>query len=183
MIDYGEKVRLRPIEREDLPRFVTWFSDQEVRRHLLVYTGFSLAHEERWFQELLGRMERQETLILVIETKSGTPIGNIGLHDIDWKNRQAELGIVIGEKTHWGQGYGPAAIRTMLRLAFQEMNLHRVFLVVNADNQRGIRCYQKVGFQHEGTLRDATFKEGTYCDQYVMSVLATEYAPTGTTET
>lgn len=171
----GERVRLRPIERDDLPRFVEWFSDPEVRRHLLVYLPFSLAQEERWFENLLDRLERQEDLALAIEAADGVHIGNIGLHSIDWKNRSGELGIAIGDKAYWDQGYGTDAIRTLLGLAFGEMNLHRVFLRVDADNGRGIRCYEKAGFRQEGTSREAVFKEGTYHDQYVMSILRSEF--------
>jgi len=171
----GEKVRLRPIKRDDLPRFVEWFGDPEVRRHLLVYLPFSLAQEERWFESLQGRLERQESVVLAIETGDGVHIGNIGLDSINWKDRNAELGIVIGEKAYWGQGYGGDAIRTLLGLAFREMNLHRVFLRVDADNARGIRCYEKAGFRKEGASREAVFKEGVYQDQCVMSILQSEF--------
>jgi diamine N-acetyltransferase len=171
----GKKVRLRPIEREDLPRFIEWFSDPEVRRHLLVYLPFSLAQEERWFEGLQERLERQEEVLLAIETADGVHIGNVGLHAIDWKNRNAELGIAIGEKAYWGQGYGADAIRTLLGLAFREMNLHRVFLRVDADNVRGIHCYEKDGFRREGTLREVVFREGTYHDQYIMGILKQEF--------
>jgi len=171
----GEKVRLRPIERDDLPRFVEWFSDPEVRRHLALYLPFSLAQEERWFENLLGRLERQESVALTIETAEGAHIGNIGLNSINWKDRNAELGISIGEKAYWDQGYGTDAIRTLLGLAFRQMNLHRVFLRVDADNARGIRCYEKAGFRREGTFREVVFKEGTYHDQYVMSILQSEF--------
>jgi len=171
----GEKVRLRPIERDDLPRFVEWFSDPEVRRHLALYLPFSLAQEERWFENLLGRLERQESVALTIETAEGAHIGNIGLNSINWKDRNAELGISIGEKAYWDQGYGTDAIRTLLGLAFRQMNLHRVFLRVDADNARGIRCYEKAGFRREGTFREVVFKEGTYHDQHVMSILQSEF--------
>jgi len=171
----GGRVRLRPIEQDDLPRFVEWFSDPEVRRYLLVYLPFSLAQEERWFENLQGRLERQEDVLLGIETTDGVLIGNIGLHSINWKNRNAELGIVIGEKAYWDQGYGTDAIRTLLGLAFREMNLHRVFLRVDDDNARGIRCYEKIGFRREGTLREVEFKEGEYHDQYMMSILESEF--------
>jgi RimJ/RimL family protein N-acetyltransferase len=175
----GKKVRLRPIERDDLPRFVEWFGDPEVRRHLLMYLPFSLAQEERWFENLLGRLERQTDVLLAIETADGVHIGNVGLHSIDWKNRNAELGIAIGEKAYWGQGYGTDAIHTLLSLAFHEMNLHRVFLRVDTDNPRGIRCYEKVGFQREGTLRQVGFKDGAYHDQYIMSILKSEFEING----
>ena len=175
MMIVGDRVRLRPVEREDLPRFVRWFNDPEVRRYLLMYLPFSLAQEERWYESLLDRLAKGDDVLLGIETAEGVHIGNIGLHSIDWKNRCTELGITIGEKEYWGQGYGTDAIRTLLRLAFQEMNLHRVFLRVDADNERGIGCYEKCGFQRDGTLREAIFREGQYHDQLMMSVLVSEY--------
>jgi len=171
----GKKVRLRPVERDDLPRFVEWFGDPDVRRYLLLYLPFSLAQEERWFESLQGRLERQQDVLLAIETADGVHIGNIGLNSINWKDRNAELGIVIGEKAYWSQGYGTDAIRTLLELAFREMNLHRVFLRVDVDNERGIRCYEKAGFQRDGTLRQMVFKEGAYIDQHIMSILRSEY--------
>ena len=171
----GEKVRLRPIERDDLPRFVEWFSDPEVRRHLTIYQPFSLAQEERWFENLLERLERQQAVVFAIETAKGVHIGNTGLHDINWKDRNAELGIAIGEKAYWNQGYGTDAIRTLLGFAFHEMNLQRVSLRVDTDNERGIRCYEKAGFQQEGTLRQMVFREGDYHDQHIMSILRSEF--------
>jgi diamine N-acetyltransferase len=175
----GERVRLRPIERDDLPRFVEWFSDPEVRRHLDLYLPFSLAQEERWFENLQDRLENQEVVMMTIETSDGAHIGNISLMPINWKDRQAELGITIGDKDYWDQGYGSDAIRTMLRVAFDQMNLHRVFLRVHDDNARGIRCYRKVGFRHEGTMREGVFKDGEYRDVHVMSILESEYDSNG----
>lgn len=171
----GLMVRLRPIEQEDLPRFVRWFSDPEVRRHLALYLPPSLAQEEHWFRRLQEQMARNEVVVLAIETPEGVHIGNIGLHQINWKDRNAELGIVIGEKEYWGQGYGTDATRTLLQFAFGEMNLHRVQLRVDADNARAIRCYQKCGFREEGRLRDAVFREGTYHDQLIMSILRADW--------
>ena len=171
----GEKVRLRPIERDDLHRFVEWFGDPDVRRHLALFLPFSLAQEERWFENLLDRLERQADVLLAIETADGVHVGNIGLHAINWKDRNAELGIAIGDKAYWDQGYGTDAICTLLGLAFRDMNLHRIFLRVDADNARGIRCYEKAGFRQEGTSREAVFKGGRYHDQYVMSILESEF--------
>jgi RimJ/RimL family protein N-acetyltransferase len=172
----GENVRLRPIERQDLPRYVEWFGDPEVRRHLTIYLPFSLGQEERWYERMLDQVEGGNQVLLAIETSEDVHIGNIGLHAINWKDRNAELGIVIGEKAYWGRGYGTRAICTLLRVAFEEMNLHRVYLRVDDDNTRGIRCYQKCGFQKEGVMRDAIFREGQYHDHLLMSVLESEFA-------
>jgi len=172
---YGEKVRLRAIERDDIPRFLRWLNDPEVRRYLAMYLPLSRAQEERWFER---QLQDQRSQVFAIETTEGEHIGNIGLHDINWKDRCAELGIFIGEKNFWGQGYGTDAIRTLLRLAFEEMGLNRISLRVYDFNHRAIRCYQKCGFQQEGRLRQAHFAGGRYHDVLIMGALARDIMPT-----
>jgi RimJ/RimL family protein N-acetyltransferase len=169
---YGMRIRLRAIERDDIPRFVKWFNDPQVRQYLAVYRPFSLAQEEKWFERQAEPDPPDH--IFAIETLEGVHIGNVGLHAVNWKDRNAELGIVIGEKEYWNKGYGTDAVTTMLCYAFDELNLHRVSLRVDADNTRGVRCYEKCGFRHDGTLRDAIFK-GQYKDQHVMSILQPEF--------
>lgn len=168
----GEKIRLRAIERSDIPAFVRWFNDPEVRKYLRMYMPLSQAQEERWFET---QLQDQSSLIFGIETLDGKLIGNIGLHNITWKDRNAYLGITIGEKNYWGQGYGADAITTLLNFAFTQMNLHRVFLTVYEYNQRAIRCYEKCGFKHEGRMRQAHFYDGKYYDELVMGILRDEF--------
>lgn len=169
---YGEKTQLRRIERTDLPTFVRWFSDPQVREFLMLNRPISLAEEERWFERLLGSTDNE---VFAIETRDGTHIGNTGLHDINQLHRSAELGIVIGEKKYWSQGYGSDAIRALLGFAFYSMNLHRVYLMVYEDNARAIHTYEKSGFQHEGRLRQAIYRKGKYYDELLMSILRPEF--------
>jgi diamine N-acetyltransferase len=168
----GEKVRLRAIERTDIPMFVRWFNDPELLRYLAMYVPMSQAAEEQWFDRVLNDESQH---VFVIETADGAPIGNLGLFGIDWKNRSAGCGIGLGEREYWNQGYGSDALRTLLRFAFAEMNLNRVFLHVYDFNQRAIRCYEKLGFQHEGRLRQASYMSGRYVDELVMGILRSEW--------
>lgn len=172
---YGQRIRLRGIERGDIPTFVRWLNDPEVRQYLLMYAPLSTAQEERWFE---GRANRDHDLLFAIEARVGDDwihIGNCDLDKIDWKNRSAVFGIVLGEKAYWGQGYGTDAARTMLRFAFAELNLHRVELEVFDYNPRAQRCYEKAGYRLEGTRRHALFRDGRYHDVHVMSVLQDEF--------
>jgi diamine N-acetyltransferase len=172
---YGERVRLRAIEREDIPNFVRWFNDPEVRQKLLMIAPMSTAQEERWFESL---RDRENDFIFAVEIQAGEAwvhIGNVGLHKIDWRSRTAVFGIVLGEKKYWGQGYGTEATRTMLRFAFRTLNLHRVELEVFEYNPRAIRCYEKAGFQRDGTRRQSHFYDGRYWDEHLMSILQDEF--------
>ncbi|MFW6082590.1 MAG: GNAT family N-acetyltransferase [Chloroflexota bacterium] len=171
----GERVRLRPVKRDDLHCYVDWFSDPQVRRYMDKVLPVSLAQQERWFEDLQERIQRREVVMLAIETRDGTHIGNISLFDINWKDRGAELGITIGNRDYWSQGYGCDSVRTMLGLAFRDLNFHRVCLRVHGDNIRGIRCYEKAGFKKEGTLRESVFRDGTYLDVIVMGILRSEF--------
>ncbi|MBC8449073.1 MAG: GNAT family N-acetyltransferase [Chloroflexi bacterium] len=168
----GEKTRLRAIERSDIPLFLGWFNDPEVRQYLSMYLPLSEAQEEQWFER---QLEDDSRHVFAIETAEGVPIGNLGLHSIDWKNRSAVCGISIGEKEYWNQGYGTDAMRTLLRFAFEELNLHRVFLHVYDFNERAIRCYEKLGFRREGRLRQSQFTEGRYVDELIMGMLREEW--------
>ncbi len=172
---YGDRIRLRGIERTDIPTFTRWFNDPEVRQYLAMYAPISTAMEERWFE---ARLEAKDEHMFAIEARAGDDwihIGSAGLNRIDWKNRNATFGISLGEKTFWGKGYGTDATVTMLRFAFDELNLHRVELEVYECNPRAMRCYEKAGFRHEGIRRQALFRDGRYQDTHRMAVLRDEF--------
>ncbi len=171
------RIRLRPIEREDLPRYVAWFSDPEVRQYLARYLPLSMAGEEKWFEEALTRPPDEQPLAIDLHTGEGTwrHIGGAGYQNIDWRNHSAEVGIAIGEKTLWNQGLGTEVMETLLSHGFETLNLHRVFLRVFADNRRAQGAYSKAGFVLEGRMRQAEFREGAYQDVLLYSVLRDEW--------
>ena len=172
----GEHIRFRSPEREDLPRFIAWLNDPEVRAGLLLYLPMSLAEEEGWFQRMLERPVDER--VLVIEIHAGDewlPIGTCGFHNIDWRCRAGEVGIVIGEKRYWNQGYGTEAMQLLVDHGFRTLNLNRIALDVYDNNPRAIRSYEKCGFVHEGRKRQAMFKNGKYVDILQMSILREEW--------
>lgn len=173
----GKRVCLRPIEREDLERFVRFFADAEVRAHLTLVVGPGLAEEALWFEETLRLppLERPFAVELLQGTEKPRLVGSAGLRAFDWRNRSAELGLVIGDKAMWGQGLGTEVTRLLLRHAFFTLNLHRVWLRVFADHARAQRIYDKVGFVLEGRQRDGDFRDGRYRDVLVYSLLAREW--------
>lgn len=174
----GKRVRLRAIEREDIPTFVRWFNDPDVRQYIQIYAPMSRAAEERWFEDRLSHKDDHIFCIQVPEGDAWVTVGNCGLHQIDRLNSSATLGVVIGEQAYWGRGYGTDAVVTMTRFAMRTMNLHRVELEVYAFNPRAIRCYEKAGFRLEGTRRQAHYHDGAYHDVHLMSILRHELGDT-----
>ena len=169
----GEKVRLRPVERSDLAKIVEWRNKPRVLRNLFSFLPLSMAQQERWFEQYLTR---QNELMFIIESEEGIPIGTIGLNNIDYKNAKAEYGRkIIGEDAYLGRGYATDAGRTLVRFAFQLMNMNRLYMETLADNERTIHVCQKIGFRIEGTLREAIFLDGAYHDILMMALLRREW--------
>lgn len=171
----GSRVRLRALEREDIPRFVKWMNDPDVRGNLLVYEPISTMAEERWLDAL---QERSTERIFGIEAKLDdrwVHIGNVGLHGIDLHHRRAEIGIVIGEKDRWGKGYGREAMALMMRFGFHELGLHRIELEVFETNPRAMKTYQALGFVQEGVRRESVFMGGRFLDCVRLGMLRPEF--------
>lgn len=172
----GERIRLRAPEREDLPRFVAWLNDPEVREGLDLYLPMSMVEEERWFENMLENPAAEHPMVIEIRVgDQWIPVGNCGFHVIDNRVRSAEVGIFIGEKKYWSQGYGTQVMRMLQRHGFETLNLNRISLRVYEDNPRAVRAYQKAGFIDEGRLREGMYKKGRYIDVLLMSVLRSDW--------
>lgn len=171
----GEKVILRPIAREDLPRLREFNNDVEVE-----LAGGGDPPMPQTLETLRTRFEREAAepsrgkTDFAIEA-DGKLIGQCGLFNVNEVARHAELGIAIGDKEYWGRGYGRDAVRVLLDYAFRLRNLRRVWLEVHAENERAIRAYRACGFVEEGRMREHIWLAGRYVDNVYMGVLREEW--------
>jgi RimJ/RimL family protein N-acetyltransferase len=171
----GKLVRLRALEPSDVENAYKWVNDREVTHYLMVRYPWSRVQEEKYLNENSARENNFEDVRLAIETLDGKHIGMTGLHRARPEDRSAELGILIGDKSFWSSGYGTDTVQTLLRFAFDQMNLHKVALGVFEYNERGQACYRKCGFVEEGRFREEYFQDGRYWDVIRMSILRSEW--------
>jgi len=181
----GEKVRLRPVEERDLPRFVEWLADREVTRWLAAMGEPPTLEDEReWYEN--KRLD-PENVMWSIETlrvlphdpahsgqAKGRLVGNVELR-LTPRARRAEMGIAIQDRTQWSRGLGTDAVRLVLDYAFNDLELNRVELTTDEENARAIRCYEKCGFAREGLLRQHRLIDGKFGNTVVMAVLRGEW--------
>jgi len=170
----NDRVRLRAINMADAEDYVLWYADTKISRNLSTYGPTSLEFQRNWVS---GLAHGGEPIFAVeaIDRPESKHIGNVGFYHVDQRSRQAELGIMIGDRACLGKGYGPAAMRLLLEYGFGELNYHRIYLQVLSFNERAIRSYEKVGFKHEGRRRQSFYREGQYHDDVQMRILRPEW--------
>ena len=170
----GEKCYLSPCQPEDAEHWAEWFNDLEVTIPLgdEAYTPTSVTAEQNAIRDIL---EKNRYVFSIVEIEKDQTIGRCMFFNVDAVNGNAMLGIVIGEKERWDQGYGQEATSLLLDYGFNLLNLNNVMLGTFSFNQRAIRCYEKVGFKLIGRRREARIIAGEKYDLILMDILASEF--------
>ncbi len=179
----GKKTLLRPILKSDIPFLLRWVNDPDVREFLASYLPKMEDDEEAWLKKLTNSTTE---IVLVITTLDGTPIGTMGLHRIEWKDRVATTGALIGEREYWGKGYGTDAKMALLAYAFDELGLHKICSAVSTYNKRSLAYSLHCGYRIEGRRAKHIFKRGRHWDLIELGLfrkwwkpIAQRYARTG----
>lgn len=163
-------LRIEPLSLDHLPHVMRWVNDREVMQYFATHQrDISEAEERAYLANILASPNDK-----VFSAFDGeTYVGQCSLNAIYWPARNARLFVVVvaGQQ---GKGYGPEAIRQLLKYAFEELKLHKVWLIVRKDNRSAQAMYLKLGFFFEGVLEDEYCVNGRYFDMVRMSVLAPE---------
>lgn len=177
IIARGEKVGLGLLRKDLIPLYHRWFNDPEVQRTTHHPRLIPIETIEADFDSYV-RSERNQpfTIYELSERASGDrPIGAANLKDVDFRNRTAELAILIGEADARGRGCGTEATRQILDYAFTVLSLRNVMLTVYANNPAGVRAYEKAGFREFGRRTAAVEVAGQVFDVIYMECLAATF--------
>ena len=170
----GENVNLTLLRSGDLPILFNWINDRDQVLFNAAYKPVSDTMHQAWFESIQNCSH--VVLFGIRLAKTDELIGSCQLRDIDLVHRTAQLQIRIGKVEQHGHGYGTEAVGMLLGFAFNDMNLHRVYLQVFATNAAAIRAYEKAGFTREGLIRQGAYIDGRYLDSIMMGFLKEEYS-------
>ena len=149
----GKKVVLREKRIEDTPDDFAWRSDEELAK-LDATRPLNMTYDD--FQRY-ARTEIDDpgprSKRLAIDTLDGRHIGNFMYYDLDLRRGEAELGIMIGDRSYWGKGYGSDAMRAVQDYIFTHTTLTRVYLHTLEWNERARRSFAKAGMRDVKTVR------------------------------
>ena len=167
---YGDgNVYLRLMNYDDTDDIVRWRNQDEVRKNFIYQELFTRQSHENWIKNMVepGKVVQ----MVICDEKTDKPLGSVYIRDIDPVHHKGEYGIFIGEPEARGRGVGTAAAKLMVEYGFSELDLHKIFLRVFADNLRAIRSYEKAGFVREAYLKDEVCIAGKYRDMLLMAVI------------
>ncbi|MFC1630134.1 GNAT family N-acetyltransferase [Patescibacteria group bacterium] len=155
----GEIIYLKPLgEKNATKEYCGWLNDPGANQYLETKEA-TIAGLKKYIEEknknpnclFLGIFFKENQKPHTSSTTSRTAwdrhIGNIKLEPIDFKNRKATAGILIGNKDYWGRGIGTEAMKLLVDYGFKYLNLKEINLGVLSQNKAAIRVYEGVGFK------------------------------------
>lgn len=169
----GEKIRLVPIDSERmLDNYVRWLNDSAVTDWLLIgeYPLTRLA-ERDWLEKI--ERHGDTDAVFAIETLDGQHIGSSGVHQINYKNRDAMTGSFIGDPSMWGKGYGTDAARVRAKYCFEVLGLRMIRSSTLEGNERSLRMQLNAGYEIIGTWPKRYWKRGQWRDE-ILTCLTRE---------
>ena len=166
MFEYND-VAIRPIEQRDLESMVKLRGDPQVWMNLGDISMIDLKAQQRWFDSLQGDSRRR---YFVLCTKEISFLGIVRMDEIEWVNRSLRIGGDIARE-YQSKGYGKKMFALLKNYCFDYLNMHRIWLLVLESNQIAQKLYRGAGFEEEGRQREAIYRNGTYQDYIMMSLL------------
>lgn len=170
-----ERLRLRPFTASDADDLWALHSDAHVLRYWDSPPWTDPARADR-FLATCARMADEGSGARVVIERDGSFLGWAGLSEWNPDHRSAKLGYVLGEPA-WGHGYATEAARALLTWAFDALDLNRVQAEADTRNAASARVLEKLGFVHEGTLREDCVVNGVASDSWVYGLLRREWRP------
>lgn len=169
------RVYLRALEPDDYKTSIKWRNDDEIWSMVGGPKHFvSEAYEKKWVEDAIFNNLNKLTLAICLKD-TNEHIGYVYLNNIDWKNRSASTGKLIGEKKYWNKGFGKEITMLILYHAFYVLGLQRIESRQLLSNIGSIKALEKCGYVNEGILRKAVFKDGKYQDLNLMSAIREDF--------
>jgi len=170
-------ITLAPFDEGKLNTYLKWVNDPEIGALIDHVLPVTRTEHSQWHLRLISDADTVVFSIMSTSHKdiTETPvyIGNVWLVGINWRHRNAEVRILIGEKYMWGRGCGTKALDLITRFSFDSLNLHKVYAYVLEENERAVKAFRATGFTPEGVLRDDRFLNGKYKNVMLMAQLRT----------
>lgn len=177
------KILLNPVKVNDAENILSWVNDPDITQYFAnLQNKISLEDEQKYIEKLIGSttdkiwsiyVEKQCTNLICktfgSDCKHLHYVGQCSINQIYWPSKNGRIFLVL--KKEWqGLGYAKIILDTLIEKA-KELELHKLWLIVRADNRRAQALYLKAGFSFEGLLKDEYKVNDTYFDMVRMGLI------------
>ena len=173
----GERIRLDALDHSAIPDLHEYSCDPSFYAHLEFPPFRTLAETEGYFEKLKTRSSGGKGHYWLIRlNEDGKAIGTFGVLDIDWRKGSGEIGYGLSP-VFWGKGLFREALALVLNHLFGSLGFHRVWVKTQETNTPSLRTLERIGFVHEGMLRDfyLSQQDGQYHNAVVLAMLESEW--------
>jgi diamine N-acetyltransferase len=174
----ANEIWIKPTEPADVPAIVALRNDPSTLLHLHDVNQYNASQTEAWLRRLPATSKRYSVFEWLnapaAPAQSGEFLGLVRVDRIDSVNRNCSIGLDLVPQ-HRGKGLSAKVYAWLLDYLFLQLNMHMVYLEVLESNERAIHVYERLGFRIDGRLRQRIFRNGTYEDSILMSLLRSEY--------
>lgn len=170
-----ERIILRPISIKDNEHVFNYRSDSETNK----YQGFvpkELSEVDKFIAKNPTEFNQPESWfqLVIIEKKSNTIIGDIGVHFIGNDGFQCELGCTLSKKQH-GKGFATEAMKATINYLFKELNKHRIIASIDPRNSSSMRLLKNLNFRKEAHFKQSLLINGEWVDDIIYGLLKSEW--------
>ena len=167
----GEKIILRPFKKTDRKFTYQLRINLEIINSLLSYPlPVSDDVEGEWIKGIIEKKKSDQAYFAITSHDSNDFLGYCSLKNIDYRNGNAEYGIVILPE-HQGKGYASEATKLISIYGIDTLRLNKIFCYIRSDNESSITMFKKAGYYLEGILKKHVFRNNRYIDVAIYAFL------------
>lgn len=162
-----KKITLAPLSKDHIDHVMDWVNDPEVNQFFASMKKQHTREEELAYIESLINSKTDRVYSVFDRDEY---IGQVSINQIHWQSGEGRLFLVINKK-HQGRGYARRILKEIEDIAFIYLGLHRLYLIVRPENEKGLQIYHGCGFRQEGYLHEKYFLDGKWMDMIQMAVI------------
>ena len=166
-----DRISIRKFEEKDIKNKIKWINDSNNNQFLHYELPLEYEKTLNWFNKNINNENRFDA---VIEYEK-IPVGIIGLLNIDYKNKKAEYYITLGENQYKGKGIAYQSSIMLLKYAFNELKLNKIYLYTEVENVRAQKLFKKLGFNKEGILKEDLIINNEKKDRYIYAIFRNQW--------
>jgi len=172
----SNKIYLDSINKKDLNTLRKWRNNPNYRKFFREFKEISEVDQMKWFDEIIQK-SNHSIMFSIRSIKTNKLLGCCGLVYINWKDRNADLSLYIGDNDEYidNKGYAKESVLILLRYAFKDIGLNKVWTEIYEFDKKKLKLYKKFGFKKDGTLRQNYWYSGKWWNSYILSILKKEF--------